>query len=198
MEFHLPDFELICYTPGRPLIYRTVAETYQIKTACYPGSADDLFPSLYIPDVVYIDRFSVINEFFQQKGRIQEYLDKNKVYPEPCSFCFHYQDYQTPLAIPQADLLISQNAGNVSQVMKSYLRLGGVLLLAESGEDRNLILNDTDYELLGTIRICDQTHAVLEPGLQPPEYFFPPDGSFPSGIPMERNFCFRKIRETPA
>lgn len=196
MELLLPDFDLICYTPGKPLLYRTVAKAYQIKTACYPGSADDLFPSLYIPNVIYIDQFSVINDFFQQRERIQKYLDKNKVYSEPCRFCFYYQDYRYPLDIPQADLLISQNAGDVSQTMKSCLRPGGILLLAEGGENIRSVFKDPDYELLGTIRFYDQVHATIEPGLQPPEYFFPSDGSFPNGIPMERNFCFRKIRET--
>lgn len=196
MELLLPDFDLICYTPGKPLLYRTVAKAYQIQTACYPGSADDLFPSLYIPNVIYIDRFSVINDFFQQRERIQKYLDKNRVYSEPCRFCFYNQDYRYPLDIPQADLLISQNAGDVSQTMKSCLRLGGILLLAEGGENIRSVFKDPDYELLGTIRFYDQVHAAIESGLQPPEYFFPSDGSFPNGIPMERNFCFRKIRET--
>lgn len=190
-----PEFVVISFGSNRPLIYKTVAETYQIKTVCYPGSGDDIFPSLYIPNAIYIDSFSLVNDFFQQREQIQRYLDRNKLYNAPCTFSFYYQDYQSALNIPQVDLLISHCAGNVGHLMKPYLRLGGILLVTDLGEDAELALKDPDYELIGTICIYDKTLAEIVPGFQQPDRFVSPDSAYMQGFPMDRNLCFRKVRD---
>lgn len=176
-------------------IYDMIAEKFSIRTALYPGSADDIAPSLAVPYVTYIDKASFVADFFRDKASLLQKLDRLKHYEEPCSFDFYAEDYNRPLELPQFDLLISRYAGNVGQTMKRYLRDGGILLVTEGPEDADLAFCDADYELIGTV--CDWDGRVeLAVGIAPPHYMvYAPENTdeAPIQFPMQRTFCFRKV-----
>lgn len=176
-------------------VYNMIAAKFSIRTALYPGSADDIAPSLSIPYVAYIDRASFVADFFQDKAALLRKLDRSKHYEDPCTFDFYAEDYNDPLELPQFDLLISRYAGNVGQAMKRYLRDGGILLVTEGPEDADLAFCDADYELIGTV--CDwDDRVVLAAGIAPPYYmtYTPEDtDDAPIQFPMQRTFCFRKV-----
>lgn len=176
----------------RRSIYRAIAQRYRISTALYPGCGYDLAPSLYIPEVVYIDNFKEVAFFFhdREKNGVLKWINENKKYPKDCHITFYDTDYQL-CDLPeqsQYELLISQYAGDVGQIMKRYLRLGGVLLVAEGPDDARLALEDPEYELLGTVQ-QDRNGVEVIPGVQPPKQLFIPQLG---EISMDRNFCFRK------
>lgn len=195
-----PEFEIL--TDAFELqcaVYKILAEKYEIKSAYYPGSGDDIIPSLYIPQVTYVDNSVYSNNFFCQTKRITRYLNKNKIYPDPCQISFHYQDYQSPLHMAVVDLLISQYAGSISQIAKSHLRLGGFLLVSDSDSnscDSFLAMCDPDYALLRTVVpvIADNVcRCYIDSGIQPRSCFFPTNSPYSQGVPLLRNFLFQKI-----
>lgn len=98
-------------------VYDLIAEKFSVRTALYPGAADDMTPSLSIPYVAYIDKSSFSADFFRDKDALLQKLDRLKHYEEPCTFDFYAEDYNSPLELPQFDLLISRYAGNVGQAM---------------------------------------------------------------------------------
>lgn len=175
-------------------VYDLIAEKFSVRTALYPGSADDTTPSLSIPYVAYIDKSSFAADFFRDKDALLQKLDRLKHYEEPCTFDFYAEDYNSPLELPRFDLLISRYAGNVGQAMKQYLRDGGILLVTEGPEDADLAFCDADYELIGTV--CDWDDRVeLAAGIVPPHYMvYAPEDTDETLIqfPMQRTFCFRK------
>lgn len=177
-------------------VYDLIAEKFSVRTALYPGSADDMTPSLDIPYVAYIDKASFVADFFRDKDALLQKLDRLKHYEGPCTFDFYAADYNDPLELTQFDLLISRYAGNVGQVMKRYLRDGGIFLVTEGPEDAAFAFCDTDYELIGTV--CDWDGCVeLTDGIAPPHYiaYAPEDtDEAPIQYPVQRTFCFRKVR----
>lgn len=187
--------------PLRREIYKMIAQRFQINSALYPGCGYDIVPSIYIPEVVYLDNFKAVADFFSSREKLLNDLSGEKAYSGPCRISFYEMDYHSPINLPQFDLLISQYAGDVGQAMKRFLRPGGILLVAEGPEDAELALKDPEYELLGTITGADGK-IELEPGLVPAAFLkLDFDALDPSGIlgqygvpsiPIDRNFCFRK------
>ena len=197
-------------SPDRRGIYQIVTERFNIKTALYPGSGLDVAPSLFIPNVVYLDFSPETSAFFEKRNCITDYIDAQKTYSEPCEITFYASDYFDPPELPQFDLLISQYAGNVGQAMKRFLKPGGVLLVAEGPADFDLALQDQDYELLGTV-LWERGRTAFLPGIQKPVFmpldFEEPDFAEPDFedssseasmktflVPLPRNFCFRKMQ----
>lgn len=69
-------------------MYKTIADTFDVKQALYPGSHVDVAPSLVIPHVIYVDSFKGTIRFFKQIETVQELMDQRKEYDEPCTIEF--------------------------------------------------------------------------------------------------------------
>lgn len=135
----------------RKRVYKSIANTFDVKRALYPGSHVDVAPSLVIPHVIYIDSFRGTIRFFKHLEMVQELIDNRKEYDEPCTIEFFGQDYTQPLDIEPVDLIISQYAGFVGQATKDYLKPGGILVCNDSHGDATLARFDEAFELIGVI-----------------------------------------------
>lgn len=136
---------------NRGNIYRQVRDTFDIKSAIYPGSYIDIIPSLIIEKVTYIDNFKKANLFFHNMDEIRKYIEENKEYSTPTYIKFIYEDYSKVKDIEQVDLIISQYAGFVGQETKHFLTEGGILLANDSHGDATLAYFDDSFEFIATI-----------------------------------------------
>ena len=132
-------------------LYRSVAKTFHIYSALYPGSHIDIMPSFVIPDVTYIDNFKGTVKFFNEMETIHRFIDENKEYDGECKLNFIESDYKKSFEIEPVDLIISQFAGFVGQETKRYLKEGGILLCNDSHGDATLAFSDEDYTFVGVI-----------------------------------------------
>ncbi|VXB50689.1 conserved hypothetical protein [Exiguobacterium sp. 8H] len=155
----------------RKQVYETIADTFDVKQALYPGSHVDVAPSLVIPHVIYVDSFKGTIRFFKQIETVQELMDQRKEYDEPCTIEFFGQDYTQPLDIEPVDLIISQYAGFVGQATKQYLKPRGILLCNDSHGDATLARFDETFELIG---VMGSTNELIQTGLD--DYFRLPKG----------------------
>lgn len=155
----LKEFKIYISKIGdRRSLYSLIAKTYNINSALYPGSHIDISPSLVIPYVTYIDNFKGAIRFFKKINEINEYVDRNKDYPEMCNIVFFGADYNDDITIDKVDMIISQYAGFVGQATKKYLNDDGVLLCNDSHGDATLAYLDEDYDL---IAIIDQHNKLV-------------------------------------
>ena len=175
-------------SPERNKLYQLITNSFDIKTALYPGCGMDIAPSLYVPMVSYLDQAPEVLQFFEEKELLQREMMRMKSYQETCQIEFFGCDYNRPPDIPQYDLLISQYAGNVGQAMKPFLKTGGILLVADGPADYQLALQDPDYQFLGTIK-RSQGRLSIVPELLPPEKRRLTNGM---EISLARDFCFKK------
>ena len=155
----------------RKQVYETIASTFDVKRALYPGSHVDIAPSLVIPHVIYVDSFKGTIRFFKNLEMVQELVNERKEYDEPCTIGFFGQDYTQPLGIEPVDLILSQYAGFVGQATKDYLKPGGILLCNDSHGDATLARFDEAFELIGVIGSANE---LVQAGLD--EYFRLPKG----------------------
>lgn len=111
-------------------LFTLMAERFGCRSALYPGSFDHVTPAFVFPRTCFVDMDSEAARFFADPG-LSELVAQRKVYEEGASVRFFAADYEGGLAEAEAsfDLLISLNAGFVSQHCKRYLKVGGVLLV---------------------------------------------------------------------
>ena len=184
----------------RKRVYKTIASTFDVKRALYPGSHVDIAPSFVIPHVIYVDSFKGTIRFFKHIEAVHRLVDERNEYDEPCTIEFFGQDYTQPLDIEPVDLIISQYAGLVGQATKHYLKPGGILLCNDSHGDATLARFDETFEL---IAVMGSTNELVQTGLD--EYFQLPKGkdvdiaevkktmTGPRYTKQVENYVFRKI-----
>lgn len=183
-------------------LYKMIAEKLTVKSAIYPGSHIDIMPSLFIPNVVYIDNFKGAIRFFTYIDEIKAHLNQQKTYAEDCSILFFGQDYSQFLDIPKCDLIISQFAGFSGQATKQHLRTGGYLLCNDSHGDATLARFDDDFKLVGAI---DASNTIDDANLE--KYFALPKNHLvdlnavknnmkgPRYSFTSENYLFQKLRK---
>ena len=135
----------------RTMLYRSVVQKFNVKTALYPGSHIDIMPSFVIPNVTYIDNFKGTIKFFEDMDIIISFIEKNRAYESAPKITFFSGDYRNAYDIEPVDLLISQFAGFVGQEAAQYLKKQGILLCNDSHGDATLAYCDEDYEFIGIV-----------------------------------------------
>ena len=153
-------------------LFRLLQNKFGIKKAIYPGSYIQISPSFIFPDVVYIDSDKIAIKCFKS-GQLVEMVHKRKEYPEDPLITFHGADYRDVIQAYhfRFDLLISQYAGFISDACKSYLRMGGYLLVNNSHGDAGLAALDKDYKLISTVHKRSGKYRLSNTALN--EYFIP-------------------------
>ena len=152
MENNMRSYdEYMTKVGDRKELYRLIANEYNIRKAVYPGSHIDITPSIFIPEVVYIDSYKGAIQFFEDLASVNDYINKNKEYLDESKIIFYGVNYETDLNLEKVDLIISQFAGFVGHATKKYLQEGGILLANDSHGDATLAYLDDDYEFIGAI-----------------------------------------------
>ncbi len=131
-------------------VFQQVRDRFGVTRALYPGSYVHITPALVFPQVVFVDSLKGIGEALAD-SRLLKYIHSHKSYPEGALIRCHEQDYQSWNAEPEEsfDLLISLNAGFISQSVKRFLRPGGLLLANDGHYDARRTFTDPDYRLMG-------------------------------------------------
>ncbi len=131
-------------------VFRQVRAAFQVRRVLYPGSYLHITPSLFFPDVCYIDSLEGIARALASPD-LTGYIADHKDYPEAAEIRCYQQDYRAFAAEPAEsfDLLISLNAGLISQAGKGFLASGGLLLVNDEHYDARRAFVDPDYLLSG-------------------------------------------------
>jgi hypothetical protein len=151
---------------NRDRLYEVVQKEFSIEKALYPGSHIDISPSLYIPQVTYVDNFKGAIKFFDDLKTLENYIEGHKYYEEKSIINFYGQDYTRLKLQDKYDLIISQYAGFVGQATKKFLKKGGYLLCNDSHGDASLAYHDGDYEL---VAVVSNQYKIIRAGLE--DYF---------------------------
>lgn len=153
-------------------LFRLLKKTYEIKKVVYPGSYIHISPSFIFSEVAYIDSDKNAKRFFNSDDVIP-LIHERKEYPEDPKITFLGVSYEEPIEEfdSQFDLLISQYAGFISYACKSYLRIGGYLLVNNSHGDAGLASIDEDYKLISTVHKASGKYRLSDSSLE--KYFVP-------------------------
>ena len=133
---------------GLRSVFRTVRDEFHVRRVLYPGSYLHITPSLYFPYVCYVDSLAGFADALADPN-LRRYVEDHREYPEAPVICCYQQDYSTFTCEPEGsfDLLISLNAGLISQACKRFLRSGGLLLVNDEHYDARRAFVDPDYLL---------------------------------------------------
>ena len=140
-----------------------ISREFTVRRVLYPGSYVDITPSLFFPHVVYVDALSGIADLMAD-SILQEHIAQNKLYQEKADIRCYQQDYHTFNAEPDEtfDLLISLNAGLVSQACKQFIDSGGLLLANDEHYDARRAFVDSDYLLVGAFNRENRNVTTFE------------------------------------
>ena len=133
---------------GLHSVFRQVRHKFQPRRVLYPGSWLDITPSLFFPEVCYVDSLTGISKALADPD-LRRYVNDNSEYPDVPRIQCYQQDYHSFTSEPAAsfDLLISLNAGFISQACKRFLPSGGLLLVNDEHYDARRASVDPDYLL---------------------------------------------------
>jgi hypothetical protein len=143
-------------------LFRLLSESFDLRSALYPGSYIHISPSFYFQEVVYVDMDKRASKFFTDPT-IMSFICEKKVYSESPEIIFHSQDYskELPESEDAFDLLISQYAGFVSQSCKKYLKSQGLLLANNSHGDAGVAFLDPEYDFIGIINYRSEKFSLF-------------------------------------
>lgn len=158
-------------------LFDLVARHLDARRALVPGSWIHVAPSLFIPEVVYVDQDRRCPAFFADP-EVRAWLEAHRRYDTPLVMRFHHQDYASPLSEPDDhfDLLVSQYAGIISQPCARHLTLGGHLLANDSHGDAGVAFLDPRYALVAVVVAGPDRFALSDDDL---EGYFVPRGRNP-------------------
>lgn len=147
--------------------FRQIAAGYGVRRVLYPGSYIHLTPSLVFPEVCYVDSVKNIAPSITAPA-LREYIGVHKEYPEKAVIRCYEQDYREfSAASPGSfDLLISLNAGFISQSCGHFLKPGGYLLANNGHYDANRAYVDPAYRLVAALEKDTPNPAELSPYFQ--------------------------------
>ncbi len=136
------------FDDGLRSVFRTVRDELHARRVLYPGSYLHITPSLYFPYVCYVDSLAGFADALADPD-LRGYVTDHRDYPEAPEICWYQQDYRTLTSEPEGsfDLLISLNAGLISQACKRFLATDGLLLVNDEHYDARRAFVDPDYLL---------------------------------------------------
>ena len=142
-------------------VFRSVRERFHVQRAVYSGSYLHITPSLFFPHVCYVDSLAGIADALASHD-LPRYAADHRDYPEAPDFRCYQQDYRTFTSEPEEsfDLLISLNAGLISQACKHFLAPDGLLLVNDEHYDARRAFVDPDYLLIAVFvgeNLCMET-----------------------------------------
>ena len=146
--------------------FRLVEENFGCRRVLYPGSYLHVTPSLVFPEVCYVDSVKGIAAALASPDLL-EYVSAHRDYPEDARIRCYEEDYTSFTDEPHAsfDLLISLNAGYISQTCRSFLKPGGLLLANNGHYDAARAHVDPGYRLIGALDggslLRDSSHPDL-------------------------------------
>ena len=146
--------------------FRLVEENFGCRRVLYPGSYLHVTPSLVFPEVCYVDSVKGIAAALASPDLL-EYVSAHRDYLEDARIRCYEEDYTSFTDEPHAsfDLLISLNAGYISQTCRSFLKPGGLLLANNGHYDAARAHVDPGYRLIGALDggslLRDSSHPDL-------------------------------------
>ena len=129
-------------------VFRKIRDDFHVRRVLYPGSYLHITPSLYFPYVSHVDSLAGFADAMADLD-LRQYVEDHRDYPEAPDMLCYQQDYRTFTCEPEGsfDLLISLNAGLISQACKRFLAPGGMLLVNDEHYDARRAFVDPDYLL---------------------------------------------------
>ena len=147
-------------------VFLRLSQEYTVRQVLYPGSYLHITPSLFFPHVAYVDALSGIAEMMADSA-LREYIARHKMFPEPVDLRCYQRDYCAFDDEPEGafDLVISLNAGLISQACKRFLVSGGLFLVNDGHYDARRAFVDPDYSLISAFDGGNGRMTTHEPEL---------------------------------
>ncbi len=132
--------------------FRLVAGGVGCRRVLYPGSYVHITPSLVFPEVCYVDSVKGVGAALAAPA-LAEYVDGHKDYCGDAVIRCWEGDYRGFGGEPAGsfDLLISLNAGFISQHCGHFLKPGGFLLVNNEHYDAARAWVDSRYQLVAAL-----------------------------------------------
>ena len=133
---------------GLRSVFRQIRDEFRVQRVLYPGSYLHITPSLFFPSVCYVDSLAGFADALVNPD-VRQYVADHRDYPESPEIWCYQQDYRTFSCESEGsfDLLISLNAGLISQACKRLLCTDGLLLVNDEHYDARRAFVDPDYLL---------------------------------------------------
>ena len=172
-------------------MFRSVRDLIGVQRVVYPGSYVHLTPSLVFPRVCYVDSVKGFGAAMQSEDLVP-WLDAHKEYAAPVELTAIETAYNRIPSTLLAGfaLMISLNAGAISQECKPLLSPGAHLLANDGHYDAARSHLDADYTLVAALN-ADGSYETGEEALR--GYFVSKQGQ-----PLTREMLAENAQRPPS
>lgn len=157
-------------------LFRILKSRFNVKNGIYPGSFVHITPSIFIPEMVYVDNDKRIDKFYSDK-HIKKYIESIKEYDEEVKITGFQLDYNKELPVKENyyEIMFSFYSGFILQSCKKYLKKDGILVCNNSHGDSSVAILDNDYKFIGVVERDGNNFNISDKDLD--LYFAKKDGS---------------------
>ena len=172
-------------------VFRAVRDLIGVQRVVYPGSYVHLTPSLVFPSVCYLDSVKGFGAAMQSDDLVP-WLNAHKEYAEPVELTAIETAYDRipSTLLARFGLMVSLNAGAISQDCKPLLSPGTHLVANDGHYDAARAHVDADYTLVAAFR-ADGAHETGEEALS--GYFVSKQGQ-----PLTREMLAENAQRSPS
>ena len=188
---YLRDYRKMRHSHDLIGVFRAVCDLIGVQRVVYPGSYVHLTPSLVFPRVCYLDSVKGFGAAMQSDDLVP-WLDAHKEYAEPVELTAIETAYNRipSRLLARFGLMVSLNAGAISQDCKPLLAPGAHVVANDGHYDAARARVDADYTLVAAFR-ADGAYETGEEALR--GYFVSKQGQ-----PLTREMLAENAQRSPS
>jgi len=143
-------------------LFRLVRKTLPIKSAFYPCCSFHITPSFFFETVYYADKSDAVADFFADTRTVNEII-KSQVEVSKSHWTFFQLDIAHSLnAIPEVDLVIALNGGDVLKHAFKKTKERGYILTSSEFSAEQFVKSDERYKHLFNIRLQSGEYSITK------------------------------------
>lgn len=145
-------------------LFKLLRKELPIKTAFYPCCSFHITPSFFFETVYYVDKSDAVADFFADDKTIKKIIEPRQEVANPVWNFFHLNVEDSLSVIPEVDLVIALNGGDVLMHAFGKAKMKGYVLSSSDFSGEHFLKSDDRYSHLFDIRFQSGKYRILKGG----------------------------------
>jgi len=145
-------------------LFKLIRKILPIKSAFYPGCSFHITPSFFFETVYYVDKSDAVANFFADEKTIKKIIEPRQEVANPVWKFFHLDVEDSLSVIPEVDLVIALNGGDVLMHAFSKAKVKGYVLTSSNFSGEHFLKSDDRYSHLLNIGFQSGEYRIAKGG----------------------------------
>ena len=143
-------------------LFKLVRKLLPIRTVFYPCCSFHITPSFFFETVYYVDKSDAVADFFAKEETVNKIIHSRKEVSKSRWKFFQLDIAHSLSDIPEVDLVIALNGGDILKNAIEKARIKGYVLTASEFSGEHFIKNDGRYNHIFNIGFQSGEYRILK------------------------------------